>query len=122
MRIKNPTSHNLRILHRRLWKWLALNPSKQKKSWPGWKEFNELDINKRFRNSISNECFACQEAIQRKKSGDLACFTCPITWGEYNFCVDSEYKQWKKASTFLERSALATKIANQPWSDREEKS
>ncbi len=122
--IKNPTNRNLKILHKKLWLWLADNPSKQKSDWPGWIQF---ETNPKFHTACRLRCFACQEHENRKGRAifSLGCSNCPIKWkvpeDEANHCNSSlitEYPQWKNASTFCERSAWATKIANLYWSDK----
>lgn len=73
-------------LHRKQWHWLAKNPTKQKRHWPGWKRIKE---------TVFNDCFACQYAMEK---GDdcKSCAFCPFLWNGAKTCqgAGSPYQKW----------------------------
>ena len=90
------TRKQMRIEHRRLWKWLAMNPKRGKIRWPGWKRLGV---------TAPAYCFACLASSEN-------CEKCPIEWsgGPCAMSSRSEYVMWTQ-STGKRRSALALKIA-----------
>lgn len=93
-----------RTAHKELWNYLAENPTKWKRDWPGWEE-NGGEYNK-----VPSYCFACAF------NTDNACYNCPLIWPS-GCCTDygGLYKKWAKESISLEeRTSLALQIANLP--------
>ncbi|AZF89959.1 hypothetical protein [Methanosarcina virus MetMV] len=98
--------------HESLWKWLAKNPKKEKKDWPGFKKSFVPDW----------ECFACDFA-GRDESG-RSCHKCPVDFGVKKnkknppHCEHltnekkSYYMLWQRAITSAERRKYALLIAN----------
>ena len=97
----NKQNHHL--LHKQLWTWLSDNPSKKKHHWPEW-EKNGGNIPR-----INSYCFACDYTKN--------CYSCPITDNDAEACLDGLYDEFCNAEK-QERSALALKIANLPWKDK----
>ena len=100
--------------HRKMWHWLAENPDKKKKDWPGWKDYNNdppLD-------EIAY-CFLCCYKFQTKGS----CYDCPLDWGITDMCMYvndpsmSYYELYSNAITTTDKSKYAKIIANLPEKD-----
>lgn len=93
--------------HKRLWLWLADNPTKGKEDWPEWK-YNGGKI-----PSVTLNCFAC--GIDEQYFCPLHGKFCSI-WGD-NGCF-SLYEEWRVAyihnATKL-ATELAIQIANLKW-------
>lgn len=85
--------------HRRLWHWVADNPSKQKEDWPGWNEEGY---------HTQNLCFLCQYRVD--KASERKC--CLLDWGEHS-CIreGSIYERYEGSSDLEKRSRLAREIA-----------
>lgn len=70
--------------HIELWTWLAANPTKPKKNWPGWSRNGGPYF------SDVNYCFACQACED--------CEDCPIAWLGGGCQLDnSQYRIWEEA-------------------------
>ena len=88
--------------HKKLWNYLAENPTKWKEDWPGWK------INGGEYSNICHHCFACEFTI------DSICYRCPLIWPS-GYCYSGLYKKWiEKGISLEERTSLALQIANLP--------
>jgi len=95
--------------HKALWNWLAKNPDKEKRHWPGWKTIEKVNTGE-YSELLWMMCFACEECV-------MDCRKCPCDWGvkpNRYVCENlksSSYNQWKWAINFNKRSRLALKIA-----------
>lgn len=91
--------------HKKLWGWLAENPTKEKEDWPQW-EPNGGNI-----PNIFFLCFACSIGY-----GDICPLTniecAPSKPGMYCF---SEFHRWTNAITPKSRRKYAKLIAEMPW-------
>ena len=90
--------------HKELWNYLAENPTKHKKDWPGW------EINGGEYSEVVGHCFACEFTIA------VICYNCPLIWPS-GCCTgyNGLYSEWAKEGISLEeRTSLALKIANLP--------
>ncbi len=88
--------------HRRLWKWLAENPGKDKEDWPRWAIYG---------GAITNNCFLCELALD--KDSVQICPNCIGDWGYYKSCStnsDGLFSRWEKVSNHKKRTELALKI------------
>ncbi len=116
---------NAHAAHIRLWKWLSENPNQQKDQWPEWIG------NGGCIPAAPSYCFGCLihnldlrrrgAVLQRECDGTL----CPIKWGTkdkrctYLTSLYSRYRGIHSVSTpvhLKEKSELALRIAQQPWS------
>ena len=87
--------------HKKLWNYLAENPTKQKEDWHGW------EVNGGEYRWVCNHCFACEFTV------DNICYNCPLIWPD-GYCYGL-YEKWVKEGISLEeRTSLALKIANLP--------
>jgi len=89
--------------HRAMWNWLAENPSKEKKDWPGW---DGMDI-----GEVCGECFACEYS-----SG---CSECLFIWPGQDCCNRDDnnaglFEIWENQGNLEKRAVLALQIANLP--------
>lgn len=98
--------------HREIWNWLADNPSKEKKDWPGWEEYvgSKIEI---------NYCFLC-DYVNFAKGG--MCSFCPLDWGITKKCMQikpelSYYLLYSDAPDLVLKSKYAEIIANLPEKD-----
>lgn len=89
--------------HKRLWLWLADNPTKGKEDWPEWK-YNGGKIPR-----MRNYCFACAMDDQ----GYCPLQNTPCAVESHDHCV-APYHTWLHAYP-EERKKLAEKIANLKW-------
>ena len=91
--------------HRKMWNWLADNPDKNKKDWPGWKKHDY----------VTNNCFICGYCEEYSKDCDMRyidkfCDLCPLDWEITNDCgLSSYYNKWNRGEN---RARMARKIAN----------
>jgi hypothetical protein len=105
--MKTLSRKQMRLEHRRLWRWIAKDPMHRKADWPGWNRFGDVPC---------NFCFACLAAGGHFMSSNRAlpnCKRCPIKWSKPN-CDDhgAEYYQFCDArNSIARRAALALKIA-----------
>lgn len=62
--------------HRKMWRWLAEHPGKEKHDWPGWEENGGP-----YRDDWAH-CFLCSYAVSvvGEDSGRVACEECPLKW------------------------------------------
>lgn len=98
--------------HKALWDWLAKNPDKEKREWPGWKKNGGQFANSEF------DCYAC-DYTEKNRTG---CTKCPLTgWGgDGDSCMGEQggnlYGQRISCSTtdLKRRSELAEKIRDLP--------
>jgi len=105
-------------LHKKLWGWLADNPTLDKFDWPEW-SYNGGRI-----KAIDFDCFACEEC--KNEEGFLDCEYCMIDWnngktdGAYR-CEDEDsiYDLWIQADNSKDRSKYAKIIQNLPIKDKE---
>lgn len=120
MRIIQINENNAHYWHRRLWLWLAKNPLRGKRDWPGW-EYVECGIHR---------CFACEIARSRHlkiktnflRSAEI-CKFCPIIeWaknadGLNAACtrMDKQFYRWDSAARPATKTRLALEIANLEW-------
>ena len=90
--------------HKKLWNYLAENPTEYKGDWPGW------EVNGGEYSEVDSHCFACEFTL-----GGTCC-DCPLIWP--NGCCTGYgglYNTWVNTSINLEkRTSLALKIANLP--------
>ena len=89
--------------HRRLWKWLAENPAKNKEDWPQWATLF----------GVANSCFLCELTIG--KNGDTHCSDCIGDWGSLKTCGTTSgkglyHRWWVHALNHKKRTELALKI------------
>ena len=101
--------------HRKMWNWLAENPDKNKKDWPGWKRHND-DI---FPKEEENYCFLCGYI---SADPDKDCYNCPIDWVVTDMCMDMYletpyYILHSTATTLKNKAKYAEIIANLPEKD-----
>ena len=97
--------------HRKMWNWLADNPDKEKKDWPGWEKY---DI-----DPLPEEveyCFLCGYITHTE---DVSCHDCPLDWGITDLCIDrcletSYYLLYLDAPTLKIKAQYAKIIANLP--------
>lgn len=97
--------------HKRLWNWLAKNPRKQKKDWPGWHSIPY---------ALVRDCFACEYAwIAREEleEGLDLCYYCPLCAKYSDMCLAGLFNTWAQAKYPSRRMrkiriAAARKIAN----------
>ena len=101
--------------HRELWGWLAENPMKEKRAWPGWGEYED----------INGGCFLCEYAFESKKNdfnGLSICDYCPVEFKETNgylkgtvdYCLGGLFSRWDRAIEPKERSRIASLIRDLP--------
>ena len=88
--------------HKKLWLWLAENPSKYKYDWPEWEE-NGGEI-----AHAQAYCFACEYTDE---NGD--CDECPLEWSPCPSRCDL-FHVWDSARDLNKRSELAKQIAYLP--------
>jgi len=119
----------MREQHIKLWTWLAENPGKSKRDWPGW---YSLGITNYTNDRWYNRCFACAAVWHNGRPG---CQKCPIKWTDKRSdeqreldaanpqpCVvcelsSAEYHKWMNArdsGNVTIEVAIALKIA-QMW-------
>lgn len=82
IKMKKLNNEQLMRYHKELWGWLAANPDKDKKHWPGWDLFDE---------EAYADCFACESSRD--------CSECMILWpGPSNHCnyTTSPYFTWNR--------------------------
>ena len=101
--------------HRKMWHWLAENPKKGKKDWPGWKHHNDSIFSK----EEADHCFICGYISD---DPDKDCYNCPMDWVITNICVDtypekSYYLSYCDAITHKAKTKYAKIIANLPEKD-----
>jgi hypothetical protein len=95
--------------HEGLWNWLAKNPKKRKRDWPGWKTMEKYEI-----PIPINHCFACEYS-----DGYVAdCNKCPVWFNTQQlsyYCTceleSSYYYMWKASFNNKDRSKYAKLIA-----------
>lgn len=91
-------------LHRKMWHWLAKNPTKDKLDWPEWENFKYVQCN----------CFACQYAYNKGNSL-TNCSLCPFEWGNGTGCYsgNSPYRKWYNLNEFEteQRAKYALEVA-----------
>jgi hypothetical protein len=101
--------------HRELWGWLAENPMKEKRDWPGWGEYED----------INGGCFLCEYAFESQKNdsnGLSICDYCPVEFKETNgylrgtvgYCLGGLFSRWDRAIEPKERSRIASLIRDLP--------
>ena len=101
--------------HKQLWLWLAKNPECTKGDHAMWREMQPDNV-------PTDYCFACEEAIIRRKEdgknwNTCRCYYCPI----YKLipgtlrCLGGLYDDYVHEENLTIRSSLALKIANLPW-------
>lgn len=98
--------------HKELWDWLARNPDKEKKDWPG------LGVNGGKYIGVLCYCFACEyDSIFMP----FDCSHCPLVWPNNVICNDvlpdgslSLYKKWDGETDLKKRSELARRIRDLP--------
>ena len=101
--------------HRKMWHWLAENPDKVKRDWPGWKHHNN-DV---FSKEKSSHCFLCGYiSVDLEKD----CHNCPIDWVITDMCEEvypktSYYTSYYDAITHKAKTKYAKIIANLPEKD-----
>lgn len=91
--------------HKALWNWLADNPNKDKRDWPGWEQFCATD-----------DCFACEYVGQGGCPGMNCGRKCSLIWPD-GTCGKNIglFHQWEDAEgIFKKRSALAAQIRDLP--------
>ena len=101
--------------HRKMWHWLAENPDKNKKDWPGWKRHND-DI---FPKEEENYCFLCGYI---SADSEKDCDNCPIDWVVTDMCMEtypkkSYYLSYYDTLTLKAKTKYAEIIANLPEKD-----
>lgn len=85
--------------HRKMWRWLAENPQKQKDEWPGW------IWNGGGYAEEAAHCFLCH----------YPCRECPLIWLDLRtLCITSFHRRWTMCESSEERSRLAKQIAELP--------
>ncbi len=91
--------------HQELWFWLADNPKKEKKDWPGWDTYDP----------VADDCFACQWTIDNTKDTDSSCPNCPLDW-PHRRCGSGVglFFLWCGATDPQNRAVVANLIANVP--------
>lgn len=100
--------------HRKMWNWLADNPDKNKKDWPGWEKC-DIDLPP---NEI-NHCFLCGY-VELAKDGK--CIYCTLALGVTDMCVRIEpewsyYMLYKDSVMIADKTKYARIIANLPEKD-----
>ena len=101
--------------HRKMWHWLAENPNKNKKDWPGWKKYNIDPSPKEMKY-----CFLCGYISHTEK--DKGCYHCPLDWYITDMCMsrypeESYYLSYCDAITLKAKTKYAKIIANLPEKD-----
>ena len=93
--------------HRTMWNWLADNPEKSKKDWPGWN---------RFKNEYWKDCFLCQYTHDYgySTSRGLNCNFCPLRWPYGEECYYTIFSAWSWAAVPEDKTRLARQIAELP--------
>ena len=97
-------------LTRTLWRWLARNPDKNKGAWPGWKKYDD--------GNVQGHCFCCEYVDQlqaRRHLSNVNCPACPLTgyaWTNDCGADSSPYRKWERANSTLVRTRNATRIAD----------
>lgn len=101
MKFTAPNKEN----HYALWDWLARNPEKEKRDWPGLKTMERLGL-----DIPNNYCFLCGEYNADDFNGD-DCYGCPLNKGDYQAsCEEGIYGKWVDAEGTVLRTKLARKI------------
>ena len=99
--------------HRKMWNWLAENPKKGKKDWPGWEHHNDDVFNKK----EEDHCFLCGYVSAEPDKG---CSHCLLDWVVTYKCSDNDSYFEKYHCDFLtleDRAKYAEIIANLPEKD-----
>lgn len=93
--------------HRKMWRWLAENPTKRKIEYI----FDELSKRNINTGEMINQCFLCTYT-------GAHCESCPLDWGSATNCCDegnaSLFKKWIHARSIEEKAKLARQIAELP--------
>lgn len=101
--------------HRELWGWLAENPMKEKRAWPGWERYD----------AALNDCFLCEYVLKSQKNdsnGLSSCDYCPVEFdaiegyskGTIGYCLGGLFRRWIQTSESKERSRIAASIRDLP--------
>lgn len=101
--------------HREIWGWLAENPMKEERDWPGWERYD----------AALNDCFLCEYALKSKKNDSNRlniCDYCPVEFKETNdypkgtmgYCLGGLFIRWVRAIEPKERSRIASLIRDLP--------
>ncbi len=101
-----------------MWNWLADNPEKEKRDWPGLKTVNRfldeniLSLSAPF-NFERTYCFACQSVATNGIVDGFSCSICPVYFGVVGECWQtySYYDRWNRAQTNKTRTKYARLIA-----------
>lgn len=96
--------------HRKMWRWLAEHPGKQKQD---YLEFVEIDW-----RGMSSSCFLCEYVLGKYEKWE--CKHCPLDWDERG-CTNEDkslYDEWWYEHDNRRRAELARQIAELP--EREE--
>ena len=87
--------------HKKMWKWLAKNPTKTKYDW--------LELyTKNFATFPMNCCFACE-------ASHGMCDLCPIMDNVIDECLDGLFEKYCYAQSDKERSKFAKEISKLKW-------
>ncbi len=79
--------------HKKLWNWLAENPTKKKWDWPEWEHNGGQYISQSY-------CFACDYDTQYEAYGDEGCDNCP-----FGFSMCNEiFHEWEMTGHELQRT------------------
>ena len=100
--------------HRKMWHWLAENPKKGKKDWPGWEHHNDSIFLKE-----DSYCFLCGYI---SADPDKDCHNCPMDWGITDKCMNayqkiSYYTSYCDAIKLKAKTKYAKIIAELPEKD-----
>ena len=96
-----------------MWNWLAENPKKRKKDWPGWKNHNDYI----FPKAEHSYCFLCGYVSADPEKG---CSNCLLDWIITGKCISTEdesesyFGLYYNAKTEKEQSKYAKIIAELP--------
>jgi len=90
-----------------LWLWIACNPEKSKRRWPGWMS------NGGYLEECMSYCPCCQYEEDNNEE-DMPCENvCPLTWtvnGYWCGADNSPYKKWHDSRTPLGKTMYALEI------------
>jgi len=128
MEITKMSAYEMYLGHVELWKWLSLNPERQREDWPGWVNYTL----KGYDYSPMNDdcCFGCEYSSAQMDLGLPSCCSggrCIVLWGPDIGCCGgyphhikgkdtrTPYQKWNNAISNTERAEQARLCSELPF-------